>query len=775
MNGKNCAFDTKSSTCVEAGDCNKFHSDSTACGAEPGCAYFSNWRKPKTGMCLSVREPKGNACGSIFEKDKCELDGYAKEKCVHVNICRPYGNFDARGFDNGGFHLNGTRYDDQGFDWNGYYTGTFDRYDNLGYDINGRNRAGFDRNGLDINGFNELGLDGNGFNQRGFAVDGRFRDGNLVDADGRDVFGFNVNGLDNAGRDINGYDVQGIGSDNLYITGHAELGIGENFHLGNQFISFLDGRPDEAIAFSNRGMDQLGRFKALPHGPAMVPGVDERYNWKGVNLADRNYLGLREVDFAAHGYDAILNVPEVANNLGLYPDDLDQLITNFKNKCYELKFNDPITMGWEKLEAASFAQGVPGDLNSIPFVSAYRQGYSYAETSSDSLITRVIKHGNGADDVRPLNVITDSFKRYLKKGIYFCDKFLYAGDLKDGMGKPIPKNFNALKVARKSGIYRDQLPQPNYESYLAAYQRRHGAVDFIARVREILGKQEILDGATYTEDADRNNRGYIHGHGLPEGVLIGDINSLLNVYDNGGTGKNFHESRVYLHILAMRLPSASLDEKKVIAGSFAHGGLHCHDAKRDAVAQAVRLLAPDDVRLLDEWGLKILPSDNLQIAAKKKLYVLKKNRYEDWIRSTLTARHAHEQLSPLASIWNRYRNMVGLPELENAHNFGNTMIMKRFFEKERDVNIVNYPNYLPNGLNNETLNGGFNKEEIFITLAPSMTGDDADPFKRIMKEVFGPLWELRELGMPVLGKGGRNAVDHPITKALFLRLGILKD
>ncbi len=775
---KLCAYDAKANACIEAADCKNWHKDTTQCNNTPSCEYFHHREDKSKGQCLSVREGKGKECHTIRNADKCGLENFTKEHCVFGgNLCQARGKFDAYGFDNGGRHFNGTPYDDNGFDFNGIHQSTADRFNQAGFDREGFNRAGLGPNGRDRDGYDAFGIDANGYNRRRFRIDGTHENGRRFDNAGYDAFGYNANGFDTTNRNINGFDNQGRDRTLRYLSGHRVMGALEvdTNGLGNYEI-VLPNNQQVAIQYTDRGMDQLSRFRSLPHGPA---NRDERFDILGYNVAGKNILGLSQADFSQHGYDAILNTNEVSNNTsGLYPNDLGQLITNFNQRCYKLKRFDPIMIN-ENLATTCFdwtADDGRG-YDFFPIVDAYKNS-SYAEHDRMSLVTRVIKNGGGANDIRPIAEIKDEFKKHLKKGIYFCDKFLYAGDLKGLNNKPIKQNFAALRVKTNSRIFRDQLPQPDYKSYLDAYKRRYGDINFIEAVRQVLTSQAVLDGAEYAEANDRQLYGYIP---VPpqnldtekRGVLARDVNTNLNAYDENGVGKDFDKSRLYLFILAMKLPRATLGEQQAIASSFAHGGVHCPDAKRDAIDQGMRLIAQDEIDRIDAWALEIIPDGNLQMVIKKKLFPIKKQKYAGWISSTLLARRTNEQLSPLSAMWNGNRHLVGMPKVENMWNFNWPIDINRFFLPELNVNQANYPG-VQNNNNNVTLNGGFSKNLIYGALEPKMANKDSDAFKRIMKEVFGPLWLMIEENLIQLG-GGQSAIDHPISKGLMLRLDVFEN
>ena len=103
--------------------------------------------------------------------------------------------YDARGFDTAGLNANGTSYDDLGYDFFGY--------DSLGYD-----NEGYDRNGFDAAGWNRAGRDAEGYdrdgrNVRGFNRYGIHRNTTLYDDHGFDFQGYNRSGEYFAGYDFN--------------------------------------------------------------------------------------------------------------------------------------------------------------------------------------------------------------------------------------------------------------------------------------------------------------------------------------------------------------------------------------------------------------------------------------------------------------------------------------------------------------------------------------------------------------------------------------------
>ncbi len=109
--------------------------------------------------------------------------------------------FDEHGFDASGHHRNGSLYDDEGYDAQGFdgsarNRGGFDPYgfDQLGFDQYGYNFDGFDAAGFNRDGRDSAGFDRNGRNLRGFNRDGLNLDGTLYDARGFDQHGYDRRG-----------------------------------------------------------------------------------------------------------------------------------------------------------------------------------------------------------------------------------------------------------------------------------------------------------------------------------------------------------------------------------------------------------------------------------------------------------------------------------------------------------------------------------------------------------------------------------------------------
>jgi hypothetical protein len=806
------------------GSCKKLNNSKGSCEKQKGCVYYEDWMDRTKGVCFAVRDyyfgvpKKGDSCSSYSSKSEfCSLDGFPKDKCVYAGFsCRPFADFDpSTGFEPGGYHYLTGEYDRNPFGFNraGEYVGgggwvwPRPRHDPAGYDVHEFHRythlhrsgsqfhpvTGLDYEGYDSLGLhpvtrlNRDGLDSTGHDARGFRLlsTGEYlhRNGTPYGPDHLNYLGFDANGYGANGLDWNGYDARHFSSRGIHISGHNRVGIVElvDSSTGNSSIYF-DDNSEAPLSYSSRGMDQLGRFRKLPHGPATR---DERFDISGYNTASKNYLDLDKAEFEAHGYDAILRHPDVTGNAsGLYPDDLGQLITNFNAQCpYTLRGVDSITDDEFDLD------GTLTDLWDDGMGNRRYMDYAYVSNIEDFLLVQEIMNPDRTQ--KDVAVIKDAMRKYLKKSIYFCHKFLFAGDLSPST---LPA-FSALSLDDTGRYIKDEMPLPDYKNYLDIYQRQRN-FDFIATIKNTLSDQAILDAASYSESEDRR----VHGHIVPyprpstwgpndkQGVEFQHIEAILNVYDVGGDGKDFDKSRTYLRILAEQLLSKNLDEKALAAGILAHGGRHCHDAKRDSVVEVTRYIASDQIRDLNQKVLGILGQKSLETFIKTILYPVKFGKFESWIKGTLQERRQNEMLSPFANTWSHLHGEVGLPDVERV-GYGFSPVFStidKFFQPILAINETNYPgiesldaSIVDTVRGSLELNGGFTKALVYKELYPSIKeASKKSHFQKIMRKVFGPLWVLTGEEVPGsrIGRIGTDfgTKDHPIMRAMLLRVGLLR-
>ena len=137
---------------------------------------------------------------------------------------------------------NGGKYDENGFDKDGY--NEFG-YDANGYDRNGYDEWGYDENGYDRDGYDEWGYDENGYDRDGYDEWGYNEDGydeNGYDMDGYNEFGYDMDGFDRDGYDEWGYDMFGYDRDGYDMDGYDQDGFDRNGDMA------YDGSNDDYIS-----------------------------------------------------------------------------------------------------------------------------------------------------------------------------------------------------------------------------------------------------------------------------------------------------------------------------------------------------------------------------------------------------------------------------------------------------------------------------------------------------------------------------------------------
>ncbi|KQC11120.1 MAG: hypothetical protein APR54_11265 [Candidatus Cloacimonas sp. SDB] len=129
---------------------------------------------------------------NLHKKTKSEYD----EDGFNIN------GLNKRGFNRQYQHSStNLKYDEDGFDYYGYDTNGYDSdgYDNLGFDVSGFDRKGFNESGFDISGFDKTGFDEEGYDRDGYNKKGFNRNGiHKVTKTRFNENGYNVQGRRNA-------------------------------------------------------------------------------------------------------------------------------------------------------------------------------------------------------------------------------------------------------------------------------------------------------------------------------------------------------------------------------------------------------------------------------------------------------------------------------------------------------------------------------------------------------------------------------------------------
>ena len=185
--------------------------------------------------------------GKIIERQiQTETKELEEKRDILIKISDE--KFDINGFNQYGYHRNGTRYSDEGFDCNRTYRdGT--NYNDEGYDYAGYNRRGFDRNGKHHNGtkydyegfdrnrthrnrtkYDDEGYDYAGYDMRGFDRNRIYSNGTEYDDEGYDNTGYDVLGFDRNRIHRNGtkYNYEGYDYDGFYNYRIKKVSVGTN-------------------------------------------------------------------------------------------------------------------------------------------------------------------------------------------------------------------------------------------------------------------------------------------------------------------------------------------------------------------------------------------------------------------------------------------------------------------------------------------------------------------------------------------------------------------
>src|SRR6266536_6466342 len=148
-------------------------------------------------------------------------------------------------------------------------------------------KDGFDKDGYNWEGFNKGGYNIKGLNRLGFNKDGYDRDGKQAYINGFDKYGFDINGYNKEDLNIDGFNQFNFRKDGISIYGHNLWGL-----EGKDGVIFIDSDgfeqvPPTKIDYSSLGIDQLGYYRNLPHGPK---GRNEVFNIEGLNKDKKNFL-----------------------------------------------------------------------------------------------------------------------------------------------------------------------------------------------------------------------------------------------------------------------------------------------------------------------------------------------------------------------------------------------------------------------------------------------------------------------------------------------------
>lgn len=552
--------------------------------------------------------------------------------------------------------------------------------------------------------------------------------------DGYDIYGFDKNGYNREGFTIDGVDHRNFHKDGKTIFGHSFYAT-EFF--GNGTVGGYNHDGEEIyypLEYGESGIDQMGYCKSLPYAH---PDRDERYSVReGFNREGKNFLGLSYKDFKKNSYDAILEIELVKN----YPNNIHRLIDRFNGSCFQIELYD--IFGFKQVK-----------INSNNFIDIL---YNYNDAGMEDPIGHFLAGRMRSEkDLSPQ--VEDELKSYLKKGIYFCEEFLFSGKLKEYKNK---LKFDDLKTNITGRYFKDMEIGLDYKNRFELMYR-HNPIDYLSVIKNAMLDPEILKKAFYSEKNDEcRNKWH-------------DINNFIEAYKHGNVLSG-HQAKLYLYLLGIKISKLSQDAKIAIASLFLHGGAHCMDAKRQALAQAFISYANEDYEKLVLAQKQIFGEESLEAAIKNHILPIKKYKFHAWIETSLGSRGGIDVASGLAGVWNQYAKNLGLMALGNAHCFQYGLEYAQLFCNEKEVNETWKTE-------NPTLNGGLTKELIYYYVYPktkrseqTININDTNIMVDISSKIFGPFWHMIDKQKnPIKPSSDQICPEHPIMNALSVRIGLL--
>ncbi|MGN0735331.1 MAG: sigma-70 family RNA polymerase sigma factor [Anaerovoracaceae bacterium] len=261
--------------------------------------YYSNYEFNEKGI---------HRNGTMYDDEGYNYEGFDKRRFDRNGIHKNGTLFDKRGFKKSGIHKNGTKYDEQGFDAYGYNASGFNKYGRDkegyaqdGYNIKGFNRKGFHRNGTlyDDKGFDCNGMNIEGFNRNGFDKDGFDKNG--FNKEGYDAAGFDKNGFDKEGYDVTGFDKNGFDKEGFDVTGFDRSGFDkEGFNKTNFNKNGFDKNGFNKEGYDIKGYDKRGFNK---EGYNKKGFSKDGYDKEGYNIYGFNRQGIDREGYNIYGYD----------------------------------------------------------------------------------------------------------------------------------------------------------------------------------------------------------------------------------------------------------------------------------------------------------------------------------------------------------------------------------------------------------------------------------------------------------------------------------------
>lgn len=236
---------------------------------------------------------------------------------VVIGIVHYFNQFDSRGFRDNKIHRNGTKYDKDGYDYDGY-------------DSQGFNLRKFHKSGTK---YNEKGYDYQGYDSRGFNSSKTHKNGTKYDDSGYDHAGFNKDGLhkngtkyNELGYDIEGYNSRGFNNNFIHKNGTKFNSVGYDYHGFDKYGYNKDGIDDKGIPWWHDPKDSI---------------ITNKYYIKFLkSFTDKNIKNKTQASiFVNNSFNTLgLESNSLNNNIVRRATEIEKFSKANINKKYELDF-----------------------------------------------------------------------------------------------------------------------------------------------------------------------------------------------------------------------------------------------------------------------------------------------------------------------------------------------------------------------------------------------------------------------------------------------------
>lgn len=391
------------------------------------------------------------------------------------------------GFDKDGHnHFTDSNLDWRGFNYDGIYVETGEKYDQYGFDAYGRHKVGYsgplndwfelnprwDENGIDYRGFQETGneinvrtgtkYDINGFDKEGYNEDG-------IGMDGLDREGFNSEGIDLEGYDRDGFNSEGVDREGYHRDGYNDEGIDREGY--NREGLDKDGNTSEYNAkFNTYGVDENGYRK----NGEIDPDVEFAIDFAKSGIKDQNkYADERAMD-EKEVREKIKAARKKCPNI----DEIirDQLLTGNKMRVAAVA-NDCEKFIDGSLELNSFWEKHP-KLSMLDVLTSFISDIDKRKQFANKTIKNIMLDSDNIEN----NVQIFSTSRYnVPEAIKGAEEFrrIYARFDIDGSPEQIQKKRENTKKIYDTIKYLNKYKNRNVDSLLGSRQSFDGGQTWV--------------------------------------------------------------------------------------------------------------------------------------------------------------------------------------------------------------------------------------------------------------------------------------------------------